>query len=163
MKTGLRSTTARRVRSGGGDFVMISVVRPPGDAAIIRAAPDTPGCASHAKRWVLIATILGSSVAFLEGTIINVALPAIQTALNASVAGMQWIASGYILFLAALILVGGAAGDRFGRPHLFRWARRFSLPGRSAAVRRPLHRSSSRAARSRASAPRCSFRTASPC
>ena len=46
---------------------MISVVRPPGDAAIIRGAPDTPGCASHAKRWVLIATILGSSVAFLEG------------------------------------------------------------------------------------------------
>jgi MFS family permease len=94
---------------------MISVVRPPGDVAIIRGAPDTPGCASHAKRWVLMATILGSSVAFLEASIINVALPAIQTALGASVASMQWIASTYTLFLAALTLVGGAAGDRFGR------------------------------------------------
>jgi len=87
----------------------------------MRGAPDTPGCASHAKRWVLIATILGSSVAFLEGSIINVALPAIQTALGASVAGMQWIASAYTLLLASLTLVGGAAGDRFGRQRLFRW------------------------------------------
>src|SRR5215470_14259355 len=99
---------------------MITVARPPGDAAIIRGAPDTPGCASHAKRWVLLATILGSSVAFLEGTIINVALPAIQSALGASLARMQWIASAYTLFLAALTLVGGAAGDRFGRLRLFR-------------------------------------------
>jgi hypothetical protein len=72
---------------------MISLVRPPGDAEIIRAAPDTPGCASHAKRWVLTATILGSSIAFLEASIINVALPAIQGALGASGAAMQWIAS----------------------------------------------------------------------
>ena len=100
---------------------MISLLKPPCDAAIMRGAPDTPGCASHAKRWVLIATILGSSVAFLEGSIINVALPAIQTALGASVAGMQWIASAYTLLLASLTLVGGAAGDRFGRQRLFRW------------------------------------------
>jgi EmrB/QacA subfamily drug resistance transporter len=98
---------------------MISVVRPPGDAAIIRGAPETPGCASHAKRWVLIATILGSSVAFLEATIINVALPAIQSAFATTLARMQWIASAYTLFLAALTLVGGAAGDRFGRRRLF--------------------------------------------
>src|SRR5262250_137303 len=100
---------------------MISVVRSPGDVAIIRGAPDTPGCASHAKRWVLLTTILGSSIAFLEASIINVALPAIQTGLGASVASMQWIASTYTLFLAALTLVGGAAGDRFGRLRLFRW------------------------------------------
>ena len=57
---------------------MLGVVRPPCDEAIVRAAPETPGCASHAKRWVLVATILGSSVVFLEASVINVALPAIQ-------------------------------------------------------------------------------------
>ena len=100
---------------------MISLVRPPCDAGVLRAAPETPGCASHAKRWVLITTILGSSIAFLEASVINVALPAMQAALGASVAEMQWIASAYTLLLAALTLVGGAAGDRFGRLRLFRW------------------------------------------
>ena len=100
---------------------MISLVRPPCDAAVIRAAAETPGCASRAKRWVLIATILGSSIAFLEASVINVALPAIQDALGASVSTMQWIASAYTLLLAALTLVGGGAGDRFGRLRLFRW------------------------------------------
>src|SRR5215468_6558351 len=95
---------------GGGELVMISVARPLCDANIIRAAPDTPGCASHARRWVLIATILGSSVAFLEGSIINIALPAIARGLNASVSATQWIAGTNTLFLAALTLVGGAAG-----------------------------------------------------
>ena len=100
---------------------MISVVGSPGDAGILRGAPETPGCASHAKRWVLLATILGSSIAFLEASVINVALPAMQSALGASVSEMQWIASAYTLVLAALTLVGGAAGDRFGRLRLFRW------------------------------------------
>ena len=100
---------------------MISFVRPPSDTAVIRAAAETPGCASRAKRWVLIATILGSSIAFLEASVINVALPAIQDALGASVSTMQWIASAYTLLLAALTLVGGGAGDRFGRLRLFRW------------------------------------------
>jgi len=98
---------------------MISMVRPPGDEGVVRGAPETPGCASHAKRWVLLATVLGSSVAFLEASVINVALPAIQTALGASIAEMQWIASAYTLLLAALTLVGGAAGDRFGTRRLF--------------------------------------------
>ena len=64
-------------------------------------------------------TILGSSVAFLEGSIINVALPAIQRGLGASVGQMQWIASVYTLLLAALILAAGSLGDRFGRLRLF--------------------------------------------
>ncbi|HXJ33146.1 MAG TPA: MFS transporter [Candidatus Eisenbacteria bacterium] len=98
---------------------MISLVRPPCDEGVVRGAPETPGCASHAKRWVLLATILGSSVAFLEASVINVALPAIQTALGASMAGMQWVASAYTLLLAALTLAGGAAGDRFGTRRLF--------------------------------------------
>ncbi len=100
---------------------MMSVVRPPGDEAVVRAAPDSPGCASHAKRWVLIATILGSGIAFLEASVINVALPAIQEALSASVPQLQGIATAYTLALAALALAAGAAGDRFGKLRLFIW------------------------------------------
>lgn len=94
-------------------------VRPPCDVGVIRGAPETPGCASHAKRWVLAATILGSSVTFIEGSVINVALPAIQEGLHASMAEMQWITSVFTLLLAALTLVAGSAGDRFGRRRLF--------------------------------------------
>ena len=65
---------------------MIVTERPPCDAAVVRTAPETPGCASHARRWVLVVTILGSSVAFMVASIINVALPAIQETLGATVA-----------------------------------------------------------------------------
>jgi EmrB/QacA subfamily drug resistance transporter len=98
---------------------VLSLACPPSDAGVIRGASETPGCASHAKRWVLAATILGSSVAFIEASVINVALPAIQRGLAASVGQMQWIASIYTLFLAALTLAAGSAGDRFGRRRLF--------------------------------------------
>lgn len=98
---------------------MMSVVRPPADEALVRAAPDTPGCASHAKNWVLLAAILGSGIAFLEASVINVALPAIQDSLAASVPELQGIATAYTLVLASLALAGGAAGDRFGKRRLF--------------------------------------------
>src|SRR5262245_21231405 len=98
---------------------MIVTERPPCDAAIVRSAPETPGCASHARRWVLTATILGSSVAFMMASIINVALPAIQDTYRATVSEMQWIASAYTVLLAALTLTGGAVGDRFGRRRVF--------------------------------------------
>src|SRR5512144_1766854 len=94
---------------------MLANLRPPCEVAAANAAPETPGCATHAKRWVLSATVLASSVVFLEATVINVALPAIQKGLGASVATMQWAASTYTLALAALTLVGGALGDRLGR------------------------------------------------
>src|SRR5579862_1206722 len=90
-------------------------LRPPCEEAAAQAAPETPGCAAHAKRWVLTATVLASSLVFLEATVINVALPAIQQSLDAPVAMMQWIASTYTLALAALTMVCGALGDRFGR------------------------------------------------
>jgi MFS family permease len=93
-------------------------LRPPCEEAAARAAPETPGCAAHAKRWVLAATVSASSVVFLEATVINVALPAIQHAFAASVATMQWIGSTYTLALAALTMVGGTLGDRFGRRRL---------------------------------------------
>jgi EmrB/QacA subfamily drug resistance transporter len=96
----------------------LPMLRPPCEEAAARAAPETPGCASHAKPWVLTATVLASSVVFLEATVIIVALPGIQQALEASVATMQWIANVYTLALAALTLIGGALGDRFGRRRL---------------------------------------------
>jgi EmrB/QacA subfamily drug resistance transporter len=98
---------------------MIVASRTPSDATVVVGAPETPGCASHAKRWVLAAAILGSSLAFVEASVLNVALPAIQQALGANVGQMQWIASGYTVLLAALTLAGGAARDRFGRRRVF--------------------------------------------
>src|SRR5262245_51551069 len=70
-------------------------------------------------RWVLLATVLGSGIAFLDATVVNVALPTIGTDLNASVAGLQWIVTSYTLTLASLILIGGSLGDRFGRRRVF--------------------------------------------
>jgi EmrB/QacA subfamily drug resistance transporter len=70
-------------------------------------------------RWILAATIFGSSMAFIDGTAVNVALPVLQEELNATVAGVQWVIESYTLFLAALILVGGTLGDRFGRRRIF--------------------------------------------
>ncbi|HEY2387011.1 MAG TPA: MFS transporter [Candidatus Binatia bacterium] len=98
---------------------MLSNASPPCDVGVLRGAPDTPGCASYAKRWVLTTTVFGSSIAFLEASVINVSLPAIQQGLGASVGEMQWIASVYTLFLAALTLASGSAGDRYGRRRVF--------------------------------------------
>ena len=64
-------------------------------------------------------TILGSSMAFIDGTVVNVALPALQKNLNATVLDMQWVVESYALFLAALLLAGGSLGDRFGRRRVF--------------------------------------------
>lgn len=72
-----------------------------------------------AARWILLATVLGSGMAFLDVTVVNVALPTIGTELEASVAGLQWILNGYTLTLASLILLGGSLGDRSGRRRVF--------------------------------------------
>jgi EmrB/QacA subfamily drug resistance transporter len=98
---------------------VIVAERPPCDAAVVGTAPDTPGCASHARKWILAVTILGSSLAFMLASIINVALPAIQETFGATGAEMQWVASAYTIMLASLTLAGGAAGDRFGRRRTF--------------------------------------------
>ena len=70
-------------------------------------------------RWVLLATVLGSSMAFLDSTVVNVALPTIGRQLHASLGGLQWVVTGYLLTLAGLILLGGALGDRVGRKRVF--------------------------------------------
>jgi EmrB/QacA subfamily drug resistance transporter len=74
---------------------------------------------SATGRWVLVATILGSSLASIDATVVTIALPAIGGDLDASFAGLQWTVTGYTLTLAALILLAGAAGDRFGRRRVF--------------------------------------------
>jgi EmrB/QacA subfamily drug resistance transporter len=70
-------------------------------------------------RWVLAATILASSMAFIDGTVVNVALPFLQTSLNTTAIGIQWVVEAYSLFLSALLLVGGALGDLYGRRWIF--------------------------------------------
>src|SRR6478609_6443721 len=69
--------------------------------------------------WILAATILGSSMAFIDGTVVNVALPALQKNLNATVVDVQWVVEAYALFLAALMLVGGSLGDIYGRKRIY--------------------------------------------
>ncbi len=67
---------------------------------------------SRSGRWVLLATVLGSSMVLLDSTVVNVALPTIGRNLNASLAGLQWTVTAYTLTLAGLILLGGSLGDR---------------------------------------------------
>ena len=71
------------------------------------------------NRWTLVATILGSSLTFIDGTVVNVALPALQADLQATITDVQWVVEAYALFLGALILVGGSLGDQFGRKRVF--------------------------------------------
>ncbi|MCP2312125.1 MFS transporter [Kitasatospora paracochleata] len=70
-------------------------------------------------RWVVLATVLGSGMAMLDGTVVNVALPRIGEDLGASLASLQWTVNAYMLTLAALILLGGSLGDRYGRRRVF--------------------------------------------
>ena len=70
-------------------------------------------------RWTLAATIIGSSLTFIDGTVVNVAVPALQAGLHATLTDVQWVIEAYALFLGALILVGGSAGDQFGRKRIF--------------------------------------------
>ena len=72
-----------------------------------------------AGRWVLFATVLGSGMAFIDGTVVNIALPHIGLAFGADAAGLQWVINAYTLTLASFILLGGSLGDRFGRRRIF--------------------------------------------
>lgn len=90
-------------------------MKAPCDEAAMRSASNTVPCEAAARPWILVATILGSSMAFIDSTVVNVALPAMQANFHATVVGVQWVVESYGLLLAALILVGGSLGDSFGR------------------------------------------------
>ncbi len=94
-------------------------MRGPSDATFLRTAAAKPQVEPKAKAWILAATILGSSLAFIDGTVVNVALPALQGSFHATVVDVQWVVEAYGLVLAALILVGGSLGDMFGRRTIF--------------------------------------------
>ena len=91
---------------------MTTIAKAPCEEAVLRRGRRTPPCPKRAAPWVLAATILGSSMAFIDGTVVNVALPVLQRELRTDIVGAQWVVESYALMLSALILVGGSLGDR---------------------------------------------------
>ncbi|HEY0704835.1 MAG TPA: DHA2 family efflux MFS transporter permease subunit [Candidatus Acidoferrales bacterium] len=94
-------------------------MKPPCAEAAIQSKPAAAPCAKGAEPWILAVTILGSSMAFIDGTVVNVALPALQANLGGTVVDLQWVVESYALFMSALILTGGSLGDLFGRRRMF--------------------------------------------
>src|SRR5216117_225475 len=98
---------------------MPTSIREPCDESVIYSRPASAPCSKFAGRWVLVATTLASSMAFIDSTVVNVALPALQANLNATIVDVQWVIEAYSLLLAALLLVGGSLGDHYGRRRIF--------------------------------------------
>jgi len=98
---------------------MAHVIRQPCDEGVIRSKKAEAPCSPNAAPWILAATILGSSMAFIDETALPMALPAIQSGLGATAVDAQWVVVAYTLFLAALVLVGGSLGDHLGRRRMF--------------------------------------------
>src|SRR5882762_9763589 len=98
---------------------MANIIREPCDEGVILGRKTAAPCTKNQRRWILAATILASSMAFIDGTVVNVALPALQKNLQATAIGVQWVVEAYSLFLSALLLVGGSLGDRYGRRRVF--------------------------------------------
>ena len=99
---------------------MVGFIRSPCDADVIRATPVFQAALSQSrKRLTLAATVIGSGMALVDGSVVNIALPAIQEALHANAASTQWIVNAYLLLLGATVLVGGAAADLYGRRRIF--------------------------------------------
>src|ERR1700684_3430395 len=91
----------------------------PGDGIAIGSISNDAQSSVNARPWILAATILASSMAFIDGTVVNVALPSLQSSLHATVVDVQWVVESYGLFLSALLLIGGAMGDSVGRRSIF--------------------------------------------
>src|SRR6185369_12414009 len=92
----------------------------PCDRAVVATAPaPAESCSRDVARWTLVATILGSSLAFIDTTVVTVSLPALAQRFDASAAAVQWVVVGYTLPLSALVLTGGALSDRLGPRRMF--------------------------------------------
>src|SRR3954452_5030468 len=98
---------------------MSNALHVPFDAAIARIAEGTRSPAY--PRLVIATTILASSLAFIDGSVVNVGLPAIAASLHADAGELQWVVNAYLLPLSALLLLSGAAGDRYGRRRMLIW------------------------------------------
>ena len=98
---------------------MINPKARPCEEASILSTRAAGNCPDSAKPWVLVATILASSIAYIDESVVNVALPAMETDLATSVVVVQWLVNAYTLCLSAFLLTGGAAGDLFGRRRIF--------------------------------------------
>src|SRR5437667_12831562 len=91
----------------------------PCDEGLVLSKGATAPCPESSARWILLATILGSSMAFIDGTVVNVALAKLQANLDATVLQMQWVMEAYSLLLAGFLLLGGSLGVRYGRLRVF--------------------------------------------
>src|SRR5438094_6895661 len=98
---------------------MWALLRDPCDENVVRSRVAQAPCEKSRGRWVLAATILASSMVFIDGTVVNVALPALQTNLKATAVDVQWVVEAYALLLAALLLLGGSLGDHLGRKRIY--------------------------------------------
>ncbi|CAG4889329.1 MFS transporter [Paraburkholderia saeva] len=112
---------AAHERPAGPDSAVhvVAAQASPCDELVIRSQPSIVDRPCRGKRLALAAAILGSSMAFIDGSVVNVALASIQSELGASVAAIQWVVNAYLLFLGSLVLVGGSMGDRLGRRTVF--------------------------------------------
>src|SRR5229473_571011 len=117
----------------------MNLVKPPCDEGVIAAKRSEAPCSKKLGPWILAATILGSSMVFIDGTVVNVALAALQTALGATGSQLQWVVESYALFLSALLLVGGRWVPRAGLSHVAvkrrRWGRQGLASGRESCWR----------------------------
>jgi EmrB/QacA subfamily drug resistance transporter len=98
----------------------IAAVAGPCDGGVVAASGPCAAPGAARGGWILAATVLGSSLAFVDSTVVTVVLPVLQERLGATVVQVQWVVEAYLLFLSALVLVGGALGDRIGRRKVFR-------------------------------------------
>src|SRR3712207_2551824 len=99
----------------------MAAILQPCDAGVIRSTRTTSAapCRPSSRPWVIAAASLGSGMAFLDGSVLNVALPAVQADLGASAREAQWVYGAYALVLSTLLLIGGSLGDRYGRRRVF--------------------------------------------
>jgi EmrB/QacA subfamily drug resistance transporter len=98
---------------------VLKVKSQPCAAEIVRSARGTADCSRQNKPWVLAVAVLGSTMAFVDESVVNVALPKIESNLHTTLASMQWVINAYTLCMSALLLIGGAAADRLGRRKVF--------------------------------------------
>jgi EmrB/QacA subfamily drug resistance transporter len=98
---------------------LINLKARPCDDLIIRSTASGPPCAERSKTWVLVASVLGSSMAFIDSSVVNVALPKMEADLATTLLAMTWVINAYTLCMSALLLIGGAAADQLGRRRIF--------------------------------------------